>query len=85
MRSTLHLALPALETLHSTWSGRAKNLKYSCFWGALEEAVAKVDEYYQKTSTSDAYTFAMGTCLVTSIRSHLTLSSSRSAEEINIS
>ncbi|KAJ7315399.1 ribonuclease H-like domain-containing protein, partial [Mycena albidolilacea] len=59
MHSTLHLALPALETLHSTWSGRAKNLKYSCFWGALEEAVAKVDKYYQKTSTSDAYTFAM--------------------------
>ncbi|KAJ7787567.1 ribonuclease H-like domain-containing protein [Mycena olivaceomarginata] len=59
MRSTLHLAIPALEQLHTTWSKHATTAKYACFWSALNEALEKVNEYYEKTSTSNVYTFAM--------------------------
>ncbi|KAJ7809562.1 ribonuclease H-like domain-containing protein, partial [Mycena olivaceomarginata] len=59
MRSTLHLAIPALEQLHTTWSKRATTAKYARFWSALNEALEKVNEYYEKTSTSNVYTFAM--------------------------
>ncbi|KAJ7900762.1 ribonuclease H-like domain-containing protein, partial [Mycena olivaceomarginata] len=59
MRSTLHLAIPALEQLHTTWSKRATTVKYARFWSALNEALEKVNEYYEKTSTSNVYTFAM--------------------------
>jgi len=34
-------------------------LKYEPFHEALETGTAKIDEYYQKTADSDAYTFAM--------------------------
>jgi hypothetical protein len=61
MRSTLHLAIPALEQLHTMWSKRATTVKYARFWSALNEALEKVNEYYEKTSTSNVYTFAMGT------------------------
>ena len=33
--------------------------KYSDFQGALNDAAAKIAEYYDKTSTSDAFIFAM--------------------------
>ncbi|KAJ7028990.1 hypothetical protein C8F04DRAFT_47655 [Mycena alexandri] len=49
LRSTLHLAIPALERLHAQWSVAAEDVKYSAFWPALEAAMEKVDEYYQKT------------------------------------
>ncbi|KAJ7785233.1 hypothetical protein DFH07DRAFT_5883 [Mycena maculata] len=60
LKSTLHLALPALESLHAGWTACAANPKYSRFHDALEQALEKVDEYYQKTSTSNSYMFAMG-------------------------
>jgi hypothetical protein len=60
MQSTLHLAIPALEQLHTMWSKHAMTVKYACFWSALNEALKKVNEYYEKTSTSNVYTFAMG-------------------------
>ncbi|KAJ7131124.1 ribonuclease H-like domain-containing protein, partial [Mycena epipterygia] len=59
LKSTLHLALPALEALHAGWTQSAEDPKYSHFKDALEQASEKVDEYYQKTSNSNAYMFAM--------------------------
>jgi hypothetical protein len=57
--STLHLAIPALETLHKAWSSRAEKLKYAHFGPALKAAAAKLDEYYKKTTDSPAYIMAM--------------------------
>lgn len=56
---TLHTGLPALEALHKSWKTKAAAPKYSPFAEALEAALAKVEEYYNKTSTSHAYTFVM--------------------------
>jgi hypothetical protein len=52
--------LPALESLHAGWSQLAADPQYAHFVPAIEQALQKVDEYYQKTSNSNAYTFAMG-------------------------
>ncbi|KAJ7303116.1 hypothetical protein DFH08DRAFT_904132 [Mycena albidolilacea] len=60
LKSTLHLALPALESLHAGWTQLAADPRYIHFVPAIEEALEKMDEYYQKTANSDAYTFAMG-------------------------
>jgi hypothetical protein len=57
--TTLHLAIPALETLHWAWSSRAERLKYACFAPALTAAAKKLDEYYKKTTDSLAYIMAM--------------------------
>ena len=35
-------------------------MKYEAFSHDLEMAMEKVEEYYNKTATSDAYTFVMG-------------------------
>ncbi|KAJ7817712.1 hypothetical protein B0H14DRAFT_2601876 [Mycena olivaceomarginata] len=59
LKSMLQLALPALESLHTSWTQLAADPRYTHFVLAIEEALEKVDEYYQKTSNSDAYTFAM--------------------------
>ncbi|KAJ7330883.1 hypothetical protein DFH08DRAFT_814973 [Mycena albidolilacea] len=48
LRSTLHLTIPALEKLHAQWKLASEEAKYSVFWPALEAAMEKVDEYYQK-------------------------------------
>lgn len=57
--STLHLAIPALETLYKAWSSRAERPKYALFATSLNAAAAKVDEYYEKTTQSPAYIMAM--------------------------
>jgi len=48
-----------MEGLYNAWTTRAKKQKYAPFVEALNAAAAKIDEYYQKTATSHAYTFAM--------------------------
>ncbi|KAJ6607651.1 ribonuclease H-like domain-containing protein [Mycena sp. CBHHK59/15] len=63
LKSTLHVALPALEALHAGWTKCAADAKYSDFKDALEQALEKVDEYYQKTANSNTYMFAMGNYL----------------------
>lgn len=60
--STLHLAIPALETLHKTWSSRAERMKYARFAPALTAAAAKLDKYYEKTTHTPAYVLAIRTC-----------------------
>jgi hypothetical protein len=57
--TTLHLAIPALETLHRAWSSRADRHKYIRFSPALRAAAQKLDEYYEKTTDSPAYIMAM--------------------------
>ena len=58
---SLHLALPALEALHKAWTKRAVQAKYADFVPALDAGLTKIEEYYDRTSQSDAYTFAMCT------------------------
>jgi len=57
---SLHNALPAIEALYAAWSNRAEKEKYSPFREALNAATTKLDEYYQKTASSDAHILAMG-------------------------
>ncbi|KJA17428.1 hypothetical protein HYPSUDRAFT_1022541 [Hypholoma sublateritium FD-334 SS-4] len=56
---TLHNALPALEALHNFWTHYSELDEYAVFEDGLEAALAKIADYYEKTSTSHAYTFAM--------------------------
>ncbi|KAF8232595.1 hypothetical protein L208DRAFT_1271336 [Tricholoma matsutake] len=57
--TTLHLALPALEALHKAWTKRVTHSKYRDFVPMLEAGLAKIEEYYDHTADSDAYTFGM--------------------------
>ncbi|KAF8144961.1 ribonuclease H-like domain-containing protein, partial [Mycena galopus ATCC 62051] len=59
LRSTLHLAIPALEKLHAEWTSKGSREKYLPFHEAIEAALMKVDEYYQKTGNSNSYVLAM--------------------------
>ncbi|KAJ7627174.1 ribonuclease H-like domain-containing protein [Roridomyces roridus] len=59
LRSTLHLAIPALQKLHSKWTSKLSDDKYLPFKDAIEAALAKVDEYYQKTDNTHSYALAM--------------------------
>ena len=56
---SLHLALPALEALHSSWTDHSKNPKFRDFVGSLKAGIEKIKEYYDKTSTSNAFNFSM--------------------------
>ncbi|KAG6882065.1 hypothetical protein C0992_012835, partial [Termitomyces sp. T32_za158] len=56
---TLHLAIPALEALHSGWSKCCEQAKYKDFVPALDAALQKIKDYYDKTAESQVYTFAM--------------------------
>ncbi|KAF8233426.1 hypothetical protein L208DRAFT_1266782, partial [Tricholoma matsutake] len=57
--TTLHLELPALEALHKAWTKQADRSKYRDFVPALKAGLDKIEEYYDRTADSDAYTFAM--------------------------
>ncbi|KAJ7233361.1 hypothetical protein C8J57DRAFT_1532482 [Mycena rebaudengoi] len=59
LRSTLHLAIPALEKLHAEWTSKGPKEKYFPFHEAIEAALSKVEEYYQKTGNSNSYILAM--------------------------
>lgn len=63
----LHLALPALEALHKAWSTWLTREKYSKFRPALEAGLLKIGEYYDWTSDSNMYTFAMCCILLLSV------------------
>lgn len=57
--STLHQAIPALESLHKAWSVRIERPKYDAFAPALTEGVNKIKKYYDATADCDAYTVVM--------------------------
>jgi hypothetical protein len=57
--ATLHLALHALEALHKAWTIRQTREKYKDFLPAMQAGLMKIEEYYNWTSESDVYIFAM--------------------------
>lgn len=59
-RPTLHNALPAIEKMYSAWQKALEKPRYDIFKPVLEAAMAKLDEYYQRTAESDAHIIAMG-------------------------
>jgi hypothetical protein len=62
--STLHLAIPALKTLHKAWFSRSERSKYGYFAPALKVAANKLEEYYNKTTDTPAYIMAMCSSLL---------------------
>jgi len=46
--------------MYSAWQKASEKPRYSVFRPALEAAMAKLDEYYQRTAASDAHIIAMG-------------------------
>ena len=65
--ATLHLALPALEALHKAWTTRQTREKYQGYSPALQASLTKIEEYYNRTADSDAYTFAMRCVLLLTV------------------
>jgi len=63
---SLQQALPALEALHKAWSSRSANSKYKAFHIALNAAIEKIKQYYDRTSESEAYIMAM--CKLSSLQ-----------------
>ncbi|KAG1795015.1 uncharacterized protein HD556DRAFT_1307627 [Suillus plorans] len=55
----LHLALPALESLHSAWLSRSGRIKYLDFAEGLDAGIEKIAKYYEKSSSSDAHIMVM--------------------------
>jgi hypothetical protein len=51
--------LPALEALHKAWTTHTNRTEYLDFISPLEARLVKIEEYYDRTADSDAYTFAM--------------------------
>ncbi|PPQ81719.1 hypothetical protein CVT26_007781 [Gymnopilus dilepis] len=56
---TLHNALPAIEKLYSEWEKASNKPRYALFKDTLKAAMEKVNEYYVKTSASDAHIICM--------------------------
>ena len=59
-RPTLHNALPALERLYAEWEKASNKARYEKFKPALAAGMAKLDEYYHRSSASDAHIISMG-------------------------
>jgi len=60
----LHKALSAIEALYTAWEKASKKARYIPFQPALEAALEKLNEYYQKTAESDAHIIMMGMLLI---------------------
>jgi hypothetical protein len=56
---SLHIAIPALEALHSAWSKRIEREKYSEFLDAIQAGIDKLNKYYERTEDSTAYIMSM--------------------------
>lgn len=57
---TLYNTLPTIESLYSSWEKASNRDKYTAFVPALEQGMAKLDDYYKKSAASDAHIMAMG-------------------------
>ena len=64
MQPTLHNMLPVIKKLYGTWQKASEKPCYSLFKPALQAAMAKLDEYYQRTAISDAHIITMGTSYI---------------------
>ncbi len=58
-----HNFLLAIETLYAGWSNTRKKERYKPFFPALDAAMAKLNEYYERTAASDAHIIAMSVCI----------------------
>ena len=56
---TLCSAVPALEKLYLTWEKQQEHHESPPFQDAIDAAMAKVNEYYNKTTESDAHIMVM--------------------------
>jgi len=57
---SLYWALPTIETMYAQWDKASSKPWYHFFIPALQAGMEKLDEYYQRTATSDAHIIAMG-------------------------
>ena len=57
---TLQNALLALEKMHAAWDKASSKAHYLCFIPALNAGKVKLDQYYQRSTESDANIMAMG-------------------------
>jgi hypothetical protein len=64
----MHLAIPALESLHRGWETQVNKLARVKFEPTA--GMNKIAEYYDKVTDSDAYIFCMRmfTCSISSLR-----------------
>jgi hypothetical protein len=46
--------------MHATWDKASSKGRYSCFIPALNAGMAKLNQYYQRSTKSDAHIMAMG-------------------------
>ncbi|TFK88464.1 hypothetical protein K466DRAFT_454038, partial [Polyporus arcularius HHB13444] len=56
---TLHVVIPALETLSSRWEAKEKKTKYAIYRDALKAALKKLLKYYTKLDDARAYILAL--------------------------
>ncbi|RDX45975.1 hypothetical protein OH76DRAFT_1356891 [Lentinus brumalis] len=56
---TLHVVIPALETLSSRWEAKEKKPKYAIYRDALKKALEKLLKYYTKLDDARAYILAL--------------------------
>ncbi|KAK6987994.1 ribonuclease H-like domain-containing protein [Favolaschia claudopus] len=56
---SMHLAIPALESIHRNWEEQAEKISNVEFKPALDAGLAKIEEYYNKVTDSEAYLFCM--------------------------
>ena len=56
---TLYNTIPALEKMYSKWEKLRETPEAEPFRPALDVALAKVNEYYEKTAESDVHIMAM--------------------------
>ncbi|KAF8814624.1 hypothetical protein BYT27DRAFT_7081859, partial [Phlegmacium glaucopus] len=56
---TLCNAVPALEKLYTTWEKQQEQPEAAPFQDAIDMAMEKINQYYEKTAESDAHIMAM--------------------------
>ena len=61
----LHLVIPALEQMHRRWTKLINDEQFSEFKEPIQAALDSIRDYYDRTSSCDAYTWAMGASLIT--------------------
>ncbi|CAK5280783.1 unnamed protein product [Mycena citricolor] len=59
MGPCMHLVIPALEMLHRQWFRKCEKENYAEFKPALEQALEKLEGYYNKVTDSAVYIFSM--------------------------
>ncbi|KAJ2919527.1 hypothetical protein MD484_g940, partial [Candolleomyces efflorescens] len=77
--------LPALEHLHKTWTSMAEKPKYFYYHTTINNALAKINTYYNKTSLVNAYNMSMTPTNTTSQNHPIPVAASHSQLDIECS